>query len=60
MNDIKTNEIYPHNQPLNTYLQVTYPDGDMEYWTLDNSVEELERLQKLYKGKITTKIVKGY
>ena len=68
MNDTKTKklklskwiEVYPHNQPINNYLQVTYPDGDIEFWTLDNSVEELERLQKLYKGKITTKIVRGY
>ena len=47
MNDTKTKklklskwiEVYPHNQPINNYLQVTYRDGDIEFWTLDNSVE---------------------
>ena len=35
-----------------TYIKLTYPDGDIEFWSLDSDVKELERLQKLHNNNI--------
>ena len=34
------------------YYKVTYPDGDVEYWTSVEK-EEVERLEKVNGGKLT-------
>ena len=40
------------------YLEVTYPDGEVEYWLDDeNVISELERLQKIHNGKVEVKKV---
>ncbi len=40
------------------YVEVTYPDGEVEYWMDDkNVIPELERLQKIHNGKIEVKKV---
>ena len=38
------------------YYEVTYPDGDVEYWTSVDK-EEVERLEKVNGGKLTIKKV---
>ncbi len=41
------------------YVEVTYPDGEVEYWMDDkNVIPELERLQKIWDGKVEVKKVK--
>ena len=44
----------------NTYIKLTYPDGDIEFWSLDSDVKELERLQKLHNNNIKIEYVGGY
>ena len=40
------------------YLEVTYPDGEVEYWLDDeNVISELERLQKIHNGKVEVRKV---
>jgi len=40
------------------YIEVTYPDGEVEYWSDDeNVIPELERLQKIHNGKVEVKKV---
>jgi|TARA_R100001509_G_C4859983_1_gene213058 hypothetical protein len=41
-----------------TYYQVTYPDGEIEYWTFIDK-EEVKRLEKINGGKLIIKKVKG-
>tara|TARA_Y100000114_G_C11545162_1_gene224504 strand:+ start:219 stop:371 length:153 start_codon:yes stop_codon:yes gene_type:complete len=43
-----------------TYIKVTYPDGDIEFWTLDSHIEELKRLQKIHNNNIKIEYVRGY
>ena len=41
------------------YVEVTYQDGEVEYWSNDKNVmPEIERLQKIHNGKIKWKIIK--
>ena len=40
------------------YYEVTYPDGDIEYWTSVDK-EEVERLEKRNGGKVIIKKVEG-
>ena len=43
-----------------TYIKLTYPDGDIEFWSLDSDVKELERLQKIHNNNIKVEYVGGY
>ena len=39
-------------------IKVIYPDGEIEYWTLDkNFVSEYKRLQKIHNNQIKFKII---
>lgn len=40
------------------YYEVTYPDGDVEYWTSVEK-EEVERLEKVNGGKLIIEKVEG-
>lgn len=42
---------------MNIYMKITYPDGDIEYWTLDGSIKELERLQKIHNNKLHVEFI---
>ena len=41
-----------------TYIKLTYPDGDIEFWSLDSDVKELQRLQKIHNNNIKVEYVK--
>ena len=43
---------------IQSLYEVTYPDGDVEYWTSVEK-EEVERLEKLNGGKLIIKKVEG-
>lgn len=49
-----------NDKKLNTYIKLTYPDGDIEFWNLNSDVKELERLQKIHNNNIKIDFVKGY
>jgi hypothetical protein len=38
------------------YIQVIYPDGEVEYWSSFN-LEEVVRLQKIHNNKIKFKFI---
>ena len=49
---------YPNGHP-NIMVEVTYPDGDVEFWDYDkNFSPEYKRLQKIHKGKLKFKFIK--
>lgn len=42
----------------NIYFKITYPDGDVEYWTSVEK-EEVERLEKVNGGKLVIEKIEG-
>ena len=42
----------------NTYFKITYPDGDVEYWTSVEK-EEVKRLEKVNGGKLVIEKIEG-
>ena len=49
---------YPNGHP-NVMVEVTYPDGEVEFWDYDkNFSDESKRLQKIHNGKLKFKFIK--
>jgi len=49
---------YPNDHP-NIMVEVTYPDGDVEFWDPYDKdfLTEYKRLQKIHKGKLKIKFI---
>jgi len=44
---------------LDKYIKLTYPDGDVEFWSYDNPIQELKRLQKIHDNKIEIEFIEA-
>ena len=42
----------------NIYFKITYPDGDVDYWTSVEK-EEVKRLEKVNGGKLVIEKIEG-